>query len=682
MAGKITKDEAEKRIAKLKEVINYHRYLYHVEDNQEISDEALDSLKHELKDLEDKFPGLITADSPSQRVSGAALPGFKKVEHEHPMLSIDDIFNREELDFWEAYLQRIAGKRNISYFCEVKADGLALSLKYKKGVLYQAATRGNGRVGEDITSNARTIESIPLRLHTHSTLNNKELQKTANEIILSEEVEVRGEIYIAKKDFEDFNKERKNKGEELFANPRNLAAGSVRQLDPGLASSRPLSFLAYDIVGSGNFKYHSQEHEVLNAIGFKTDSTSGKCANIDEVYAYWQNTEKIRENIPYQIDGVVISVNDNSLFEELGVAGKSPRGIRAFKFTPKQATTVLEDVKMHIGRTGAITPLAVLKPVKVGGVTISRATLHNFEEIERLDARIGDTVIIERAGDVIPKVVEVLREMRPFNAKKIKLPTKCPKCGTGLVKNMGEVILHCPNDKCESRKQEYLNYFVSRAAFDIDGMGPKIVNQLLEEGVIAGPIDIFKIEEEDLLPLERFSEKSARNLVDSIEKSKKIPLFRFITALNIRHVGEETAIDLAQYFGSIKKLKESSLDELMRIDGIGEKVAGAIHEWFSKKENIRFVESLLAAGVKVVPPLKKIEEKLAGTTFVFTGSMESMSRDDAEKAVRSLGGSSASSVSSNTDYLVAGKGLGSKRKKAQELGVKIINEDQFLALIK
>jgi len=664
------KIEAKKRIARLKKTINRHRYLYHVKDEQEISDEALDSLKHELKKLEDEFPKLITPDSPTQRVAGEPLDKFKKIEHAVLMLSIEDVFEYEELVSWESYLGRLAGKNKFGYFCEVKMDGLALALLYKEGVLESAVTRGNGQVGEDVTENARTIESIPLRLEIFGT----------GKFEIPAELEVRGEVYIEKKDFDEFNKQRQKEGKEPYANPRNLAAGSVRQLDPSLTASRPLRFMAYDIV-TKVAQFHSGEHEILSAVGFKTDPTAKKCRNADEVYAYWEKTQKNREKLPYQIDGIVASINENGLFEELGTAGKSPRAIRAFKFAPKQATTVVEDIKVHVGRTGAITPVAVLRPVHIAGVTVSRATLHNFDEIERLDVRIGDTVIVERAGDVIPKITKVLRELRPKNARSFKQPQKCPQCGVALERKQGEAILYCPNLRCPSRKHRYINYFVSRSAFDIEGMGPKVVKKLLDTGLVSGPADIFTLTEGDVEQLEGFAKRSAQNLIDEIKNSKQVPLSRFIISLNIRHVGEETAIDLAWEFGSISKLREASLEKLKSVEGVGDVVAGEIYGWFNKKENTGLIKELLEAGIKIMPP-QKTGKKLKGKIFVFTGTLSAMSRPQAEQIIRELGGDPAGSVSKNASYVVAGDNPGSKLADAQKLGVKILNEQEFLKLIK
>lgn len=673
------KQEAKKRIQKLKETINHHRYLYHVLDKPEISDEALDSLKHELKELEDKFPEFRTPDSPTQRVGGEALDKFEKVRHSTPMLSIEDVFNAEEIYAWEAYLNRLTDKK-ANYFCEVKIDGLALSLVYRNGVLERAATRGNGLVGENVTENARTIETIPLRLKLFDSLKEKQINKNIKIAINEGVLEIRGEVYMPVKDFEKFNKEREKRGQEKYANPRNLAAGSIRQLDPSLTASRPLFFMAYDIVTDIGAKYHSQEHEALKAIGFRTDPTAKECKNVDDITKYWENIQKKREKISYQIDGVVIAVNDNELFQELGVAGKSPRGTRAFKFAAKQATTVIEDVKVQVGRTGAVTPIAILKPVNIGGVQISRASLHNFEEIDRLDARIGDTVVVERAGDVIPKVVEVVQGMRKKGSKKIKPPVRCPECGQGLVKKEGEAILRCINPNCESRKREHLYHFVSRAGFDIDGLGPKIINKLLDEELISDAVDIFTLEKGDLVLLEGFQEKSAQNVIDAVDAAKKIPLSRLINALNIRHVGMETSVDLAEKFGSIKKLEKAPLEEFYSIEGIGSVVAEELHEWFSKEENLDFVHRLINTGVEVEQP-KRSGTKLKGKTFVFTGSLKNMTREEGEQKVRELGGDPSGSVSRNTDYVVAGDNPGSKYDKAKKLGIKILTEKEFQDLV-
>lgn len=675
----VNKQSAKKRIKKLKEVINRHRYLYHVLDKQEISDAALDSLKHELKQLEDKYPDLRTSDSPTQRVSGEPLDAFEKVEHSTPMLSVEDVFNGEELRSWEDYLKRLTDE-TITYFCEVKVDGLALALTYRNGVLERAATRGNGRIGEDVTENAKTIESIPLRLSFHTNISDRTLQKKAVKHIQDGVFEVRGEVYIPKKAFERFNAQQEKAGKEPYANPRNLAAGSVRQLDPQLAASRPLSFLAYDIVTDIEAETHEAEHEILPALGFPTDPTAKRCANIQCVVDYWQKIAEQRQDIPYQIDGVIVSVNSNAVLTALGVAGKSPRGMRAFKFSPKQATTVVKDIKVHVGRTGAVTPVATLDPIQIGGVTVSRATLHNPDEIERLDVRVGDTVVVERAGDVIPKVVEVLKDLRPKDAKKFTMPKTCPGCGDKIVKKPGETIWYCPNPECGPRKQAYLRHFVSRSAFDIEGLGGKIIERFMDEGLISDVADIFKLKQGDIAQLEGFGEKSAENIVQEVEDSKTIPLARFISALNIRYVGEETAIELAHAFGGIETLQKATIQELQDVEGVGKKVAESIHEWFSDKRHQKRIRELLKAGVSIQAPERR-GIKLAGKTFVLTGSLETLTRQQAEKAIRQQGGDVASSVSQNTDYVVAGESPGSKYEQAKEQDITIIGEKELLAML-
>lgn len=661
----MTKTEAKKRIGKLKEAINYHRYLYHVENRQEISEAALDSLKHELYQLEQAYPELITADSPTQRVAGKPLDEFEKVEHEVPMLSIEDVFSEKELRDWEDYLKRLAPGEKIDYFCEYKIDGFAVTLIYKNGILTKGATRGDGKVGEDVTQNLKTIESIPLALKPGF----------PGKPGFASLVEVRGEVYMSKDDFDRLNKGLGGK----YANPRNLAAGSIRQLDPKLAAARSLSFLAYDLVTDLGHKQHSQDHALLKTLGFKTDKGK-ECKDLSCVIDFWRETAKKREALPFQIDGVVASVNDNALFKKLGVAGKSPRAIRAFKFSPKQATTKILDIKVHVGRTGAVTPVALLQPVEVGGVTISRATLHNKDEIERLGVKIGDTVIVERAGDVIPAVAKVLNALRTGKEKKFAFPRVCPKCGEKLVKPVGEVIWRCANPHCPARKREFLYHFAAKKSFDIEGMGPKIIDRLIDENLIADAPDMFDLKEGDLAPLERFAEKSAKNLIESIQKSKKIPLSKFIYALGMRHVGEETAIDLAQYFSELKKVENASKEELQNIPDVGKKVAESIYEWFQSKRNRDFIKRLIDAGVEIQSP-PKIGKKFAGKIFVLTGSLESTTRAEAKKKIRMLGGDPAESVSERTDYLVAGENPGSKLKRAQELKIKIISEKEFLKLV-
>lgn len=680
----MTRAEAKKRIEKLKKLINYHRYLYHVLDRQEISDAALDSLKHELYKLEQKYPKFITPDSPTQRVAGKPLAGFQKVEHRTPMLSIEDIFSEEELRDWEDYLKRLEPGIPLEYFVELKIDGFAISLLYENGIFKIGSTRGTGKIGEDVTQNLKTIESIPLKLEIHPSglkPGVKPLLENVKKLIEKGEVEIRGEVYISVKDFERLNQSQVKRSLAPFANPRNLAAGSIRQLDPKLAASRPLKFLAYDIVTDLGQKKHSQEHEILSILGFKINE-SKICQNLDEVVKFWREVIKKREKYPFEIDGVVAMVNDNSLFEKLGVAGKSPRGARAFKFSPKQATTILEDVKFQIGRTGAITPVAVLKPVEVGGVKISRATLHNEDEIKRLGVKIGDTVIVGRAGDVIPDVIQVLPELRTGKEKEFKMPKVCPVCGARLKRREREVVWRCPNPKCRARKREYFYHFVSRKAFDILGLGPKIIDRLLDEGLISDPADLFLLKEDDISHLERFAEKSAKNLILAIQSKKKITLAKFIYALGIRNVGEETSQDLAEKFCSFEKLKNASSPELQKIMDIGPVVAKSIYEFFPEKRNLKFIEKLKKVGVQILEEKKPKQQPLKGKIFVLTGSLETMTREEAKEKIRILGGEISESVSKKTDYVLVGKEPGLKYQKAKEMGVEIITEKEFLEMIK
>ncbi len=677
----MNKEEAKKRIEKLREVIHHHRYLYHVKNEQEISEEALDSLKHELYELEQEYPELITSDSPTQRVSGEPLDEFQKVEHSEAMLSIEDVFNREEIEDWIDYLKRLSDKENFEFFCELKMDGLAISLIYEKGILKRGATRGNGKIGEDVTQNIKTISTIPLKIKLFEDLT-KDLRKEAERKIESGRIEVRGEAYMAKSDFQRINKKREKEGKEPYANPRNVAAGSIRQLNSKITKERDLEFMAYSLVTDLGQKSHKEEHKILKAIGFKADAYTRKCKNVDQIIDFWEEMKEKRDSLPYEIDGIVININDNQVFKKLGVAGKSPRGMRAFKFPPKQATTKVKDITVHVGQTGAVTPIAHLEPVSIAGARISRATLHNKDEMERLGIKINDTVIVERAGDVIPKVVKVLEDMREGEEEEFEFPTHCPICETKLQKPKDEAIWRCPNEDCPARKREFMYLFVSKPAFDIDGLGPKIIDQLMDNDLISYPPDIFEIKKGDLLNLERFAEKAAQNLIDAIEDSKEIPLHRFLFSLGIREVGEETAIDLANYFRNLENLQKASKEELEAINDIGPETAASIYEFFNKKKHKKMIKELKKKGVKIINPEIEKGEKLKGKSFVFTGGLDSMTRKEAQNEVRRRGGDPNSSVSSETDYLVTGENPGSKLDKAKELGVNIIKEEEFLKLIK
>ncbi len=660
------KKQAKQRIEKLRDLINYHRHLYHVLDKQEISDEALDSLKKELFDLEQQYPDLITPDSPTQRVGGKPLKEFKKFKHSQRMLSFNDAFSNKDMEDWYTRFIKLvpeSQKNKIDYYCELKIDGLAIELIYKDGFLQTGSTRGDGNVGEDITQNLKTVEAIPLQI------NNKK------------DLIVRGEVFITRKEFERINKEQKEKNLPLYANPRNIAAGSVRQLDPKITASRKLDSFAYELITDLGQKTHEDKHKILKDLGFKTNNHNKYCESLEDVLKFRERWIKEREKLDYEIDGVVVIINDNDIFENLGFVGKAPRGAIAYKFPQAQATTKVLDITVQVGRTGAMTPVAILEPVQVTGITITRATLHNEDEIKRLGLKIGDTVIVGRAGDVIPDIIKVLPELRTGKERNFKMPEKCPSCGTRLVKLEGEVLLRCPNKKCFVQKKRGFYHFVSRTAFNIDGLGPKIIDRLLEEGLVKDPSDLFKLKEGDVSGLERFAEKSAENLIKSIQEKREITLAKFIYALGIRNIGEQTAIDLAEHFGSIKKIKTAQFEDFDFIKDIGPVVAKSIYEWFQDKNNVEFLEKL-GREVKVVTQEAKIKnKKLAGKTFVLTGSMESMSRDVAKEKIRQLSGNVSESVSSKTSYIVLGSDPGSKADKAKKLGVKILTEQEFLNLI-
>ena len=669
------KKEAEQRIEKLRKTINHHRYLYHVLDKQEISDSALDSLKKELFDLEQQFPDLITADSPTQRVGGEPLKEFKKIKHSQRMISFNDAFSKEDMEDWqERFLKLLpnppAGgqKGLVDYYCELKIDGLAIELIYKDGVFQTGSTRGDGNVGEDITQNLKTVEAIPLTIDVP--------KNYPSEII------VRGEVFITKKEFNRINKEQKEKGLPVYANPRNIAAGSVRQLDPKVTSARKLDSFAYELMTNLGQITHEDKHKILKELGFKTNKHNKYCKTFEEVLRFREHWIKEREKLDYEIDGTVVLINNNEIFDKLGIVGKAPRGGIAYKFPQAEATTKVLDIKVQVGRTGAMTPVAVLEPVQVTGITITRATLHNEDEIKRLGLKIGDTVIVGRAGDVIPDIMKVLPELRTGHEKNFKMPEKCPSCDTKLEKAEGEVLLRCPNKNCFAQKRRGFYHFVSRTAFNMDGLGPKIIDRLMDEGLVQDPSDLFELKEADVKNLERFAEKSAENLIKSIQDKKEIPLAKFIYALGIRNIGEETAIDLAKYFGSVKKIEEAKTEDFEKILDIGPVVSKSVYEWFQDKGNLKFVDKLEKAVKIINYQLQTTNYKLSGKTFVITGSLESMTRDDARAKIRGLGGDISESVSSKTDYVVVGSEPGSKAEKAKKLGVKTLSEQELLDLLK
>jgi DNA ligase (NAD+) len=696
----MNKEEAKKRIEKLRQEINYHRYLYHVLDKEEISPEALDSLKKELFDLEQQFPDLITPDSPTQRIGGEPLDAFKKVEHPRPMLSFNDAFSQEDMRAWEKrFVDFLGGKLRKwekFYYCELKLDGLAIELHYENGIFVCGATRGDGYIGEDVTQNLKTIEAIPLRLlDEEEVIKNLEKEKLFNVVEkiknnFPQKIVVRGEVFMHKKNLEILNKEQIKKGLKPFANPRNAAAGSIRQLDPKITASRKLDSYAYSLVTDFGQKTHEEEHIILKSLGFKTNPHNKPAKSLEEVFDFHNYWSKNRDKLPYEIDGIVVILNDEKDFERAGYVGKAPRAAIAYKFALKQATTIVEDIIVQVGRTGVLTPVAILKPVNVGGVTISRSTLHNFEEIKRLGLKIGDTVIVGRAGDVIPQIIQVLADLRTGKEKEFQIPKKCPMCDSPIIKDEGGIIYRCSNKNCFAINRRSLYHFVSKSAFDIIGVGPKIIDRLLEEGLIRDAADLFELKEGDLASLERFGEKSAENIIQSINNHRQIDLSRFIYALGILHVGEETAEVLATHLLKVKNIKKPtdvleamkkfSIEDLETIEDIGPKVALSIKTWFENKNNQKFLEKLEKVSIKITKP-EIIESKLKGKIFVLTGTLDSMSREEAKERIKRLGGRVSSSVSKHTDFVVAGREPGSKYEKAKELGVKIIDEKEFIKML-
>lgn len=663
--------DIKKRYEKLKKTIDHYRHLYHVEDKEEISAEALDSLKNELAKIEEQYPELVTSDSPTQRVAGEPLKEFKKIKHKVAQWSFNDAFDENDIKNFDERVKRILGENiNPTYTCELKIDGLKVVLEYEKGLLKTAATRGDGKVGEDVTANVRTIESIPLKLK-------KDI-----------DVIVEGEVWLGKKSFKDLNKKREKEGEPLFANPRNAAAGSVRQLDPQVVADRNLDSFMYDIALSSEEIPDNQfdELKLLQDLGFKVNRNFKFCKNIDDAIDFWREWEKRAENQDYLIDGIVIKVNERQYQEKIGYTGKAPRFAIAFKFPAEQVTTIVEDIVLQVGRTGVLTPVAHLKPVSVAGSTVSRATLHNEDEIKRLDVRVGDTVILQKAGDVIPDIVSVLKEMRTGKEKEFVFPKKVSACGgDGSVERIpGQATYRCVNKNSFTQQKRKFEYFVSKKAFNIDGLGPQIIEKLLEQNLISEFDDIFTLEKGDLLELEGFAEKSADSLLKEIENRREIELGRFLVSLSIDQVGEETAYDLAEHFGTLKNIQEASEEKFEDIEGVGGVVAKSIFNWFKNKENKKLLKHLLK-HVKIKTekgsPFLKQGLPLSGKTFVLTGTLENMSRDEVKAKIRALGGKVSSSVSKETDYVVAGENPGLKYDDAIELFTKILNEDEFIELI-
>ncbi|MDD5295199.1 MAG: NAD-dependent DNA ligase LigA, partial [Patescibacteria group bacterium] len=605
-----------------------------------------------------------------------------------PMMSLFDFFSPEDMKDWEDRIAKLVPGRTFDYYCELKLDGLAVTLKYEKGVFREGATRGDGKIGEDVTQNLKTIESIPLRLREPEEGEFKKIGLDIGQIkqiktaLEKGEIEIRGETVMTRRVFDELNKKYKKEGKPLLANPRNGAAGSIRQLDPKLSAERKLSFYVYALATDFGFKSHEQEHKAAEILGFKVLKENKYCKNLSEVYKFHDYWEKNREKMPFECDGVVVVVNNLKLWPVLGIVGKGPRYMMAYKFAALEATTKIKEVVWQVGRTGILTPTAVMEPARVGGVTITHATLHNMDEIKRLGVKIGDTVIIQRAGDVIPKVVKVLPNLRSGEEREIRVPKKCPMCESEVVKVPGEVAYRCPNTNCYAVNLRRLTHWASKNAVDIEGLGPKIIEQLVKEGLVRDISDFYTLTIGDLGPLERFAEKSADNLVKAISDRKKIDLNRFIYGLGIRHVGEESAIELAKRFGSLEKIKKASPEEIGGIYDFGNVMAKSIFGWFNDKHNLELLEKLEKNGVRTKTLAGGGKKQvLAGKTFVLTGTLVGLTREEAKVKIRELGGDVSSSVSKNTDFIVAGAEPGSKYEKGEKLGVKIIDEKEFLKMI-
>ncbi len=663
--------EVRERYEKLKTAVNRYRRLYHVYDKEEISQEALDSLKRELSELEAVHPSLISPDSPSQRVAGKPLPGFKKVRHKVAQWSFNDAFTPEDIRAFDERVKRFLrsthGQVAPTYVGELKIDGLKVILEYEKGILTTAATRGDGAVGEDVTQNIKTIESVPLSLERPV------------------DIIVEGEVWMSSKNLEALNKAQAKAGKPLYANPRNVAAGSIRQLDPSVAASRKLDMFIYDVAQTNEAMPLTQAEELdyLRELGFKVNPHHIHANDIEGCIAYWEAWKKKGRHQEYWTDGVVIKVNEKKYQDVLGYTGKAPRFAIAFKFPAEQVTTILEDIVFQIGRTGVVTPVAHLKPVAVAGTTVSRATLHNEDEINRLDVRIGDTVVLQKAGDVIPEIVEVVKGVRPKNAKPFKWPAHILECGgDGRIERIpGASAWRCVDKKSFAVSRRVFQNFAGKHALDIEGLGKKTVDLLLENGLIQHFDDIFTLTEGDVLPLEGFAEVSAKKLIESIERSREVELARLLVGLSIAHIGEETAILLAQEFRTIDALASASEEKLNAIDGMGDIMAHAVHEWFHDKENLKLLARLKKLLVIKSPAAQKKSLPLAGKTYVITGTLESMSRDEAKEKLRTLGAHIAESVSAKTTAVVAGENAGSKLDKARELGVAVFSEEQFLQML-
>jgi DNA ligase (NAD+) len=665
--------DIEQKTEALREQIRHHEYRYFVLDDPEISDAAFDQLMNQLKKLEAEHPALITPDSPTQRVGGKPREGVVKAAHSSPMLSLDNTYSVDELRNWERRVHELSGRKDIDYVCELKLDGMSLALLYENGRLVRGITRGDGSVGEDVTLNVRTVRSIPLSIP-------KEKLKAAG---IPANFEVRGEMLMPLAAFRKMNEDREEKGLSVFANPRNATAGTVRQLEPSIVAQRRLDYFAYMLLQEGRtlFDRHWESLKALDAAGFKVNASRKLAKSFEEVWTFIEQEEVKREKLPYEIDGIVIKVDRTALQEELGFTGKAPRWAIAYKYAARAGITQIEGVLVQVGRTGKLTPVAMLKPVPIGGTTVSRATLHNMDEIERLGVKIGDWVEVERGGDVIPKVTRVVEDKdHPRGHKVFHMPEKCPVCGTKVVRTEGEVDYRCVNANCPAKLRETILHFASRGVMNIDGMGEALVNQLSDRGLVKDVADIYKLTKADLLSLERMGDKSAQNVLDEIEASKKLPLERVIYGLGMRFVGERTAQFLAEHFGSMDALMNAGEEELQQVNEVGPRIAQSIAEFFQEKKNRELVEELRKAGLTFTGTRKERGTKLAGKTFVLTGTL-TRPRDLVKKMIEDAGGRVAGSVSKKTDYVVAGTDAGSKLDKAKELGVSVIGENDLDKLL-
>ena len=663
------------RADEIKSLLNRYSYEYYTLDKPSVSDAVYDSLMDELKSIEAECPELITIDSPTQRVGNKLLDGFQKVKHERRMVSLNDVFNKSEIEAWIKRTDKLMPGHKHEFFTDIKMDGLACALIYIGGVLTQAVTRGDSFIGEDVTNNVRTIKNVPLRLH----------EAPGFEKFLVGRTEIRGEIVMLKRDFEELNEKQKALGQPTFANPRNLAAGTIRQLDPSLVAARPLYFRGYDVlrddakeVPTYNFAY-----EVLNAVGISCNQQAKVLDNLSDVMKFVDAWDSKRHDLPFNTDGLVIKINDRALYESLGLVGKNPRGAVAYKYAAEQATTIVRDIVISIGRTGAATPVAVFDPVVVAGTTVQHASLHNADEIARLDVRRGDTVVIFKAGDIIPQVESVLKELRPADSKPIdylaELARQYPELE--FVRPEGEAVYRVKGLSGPLILKRSLAHFASKGALDIDTLGEKNVEALVEAGLVNDLADIYRLTKDDLLGLERFAEISAQKLIDAIAAKKQPALERFLLGLGIRHVGAQTAIDLTNHFESVEKLSQATIDELHEVDGVGEIVAESIVAWFADEDNVKLLEKFADLGV--TPQFSQKSDRLANQSFVITGTLQSMGRDAVAEKIRNLGGTFQTSVGKDTTYLVAGGKVGaSKLKKAERYGTNIINEQEFLQIIK